>query len=233
MRVLTFPRPVTSYPRVIVGASPDVVSAGAQKNCLETSLMSDDGSAVEQARRGDQRAWRELYDRHADLVFRLAYRVVNDRDTALDIVQEAYVKASAAIADFRGDASFRSWIASITLNEARSWVRRRARAPRVALDRIPEPECGSRPPDRAAADRDLARRALSFVETLPDRQRDAVLLRTTEGLSYREIAETLGTSEGSARVSCHHGLTKLRTYMERLMTAGGPAARAPDAVADR
>ena len=224
---------MTSYPRVIVGTSPDVVSAGAQENSFETGLMPDDGSAVERARRGDQRAWRELYDRHADLVFRLAHRVVNDRDIALDIVQEAYVKASAAIADFRGDASFRSWIAAIALNEARTWVRRQARAPRVALDRVAEPECGSRPADQAVAERDLARRALVFIETLPERQRDAVLLRTTEGLSYREIAELLGTSEGSARVSYHHGITKLRGHMERLMAAGEPAARGPDAVADR
>lgn len=195
--------------------------------------MPDDGPTVERARSGDQRAWRELYDRHADLVFRLAHRVVNDRDVALDIVQEAYVKASAAIADFRGDASFRSWIAAIALNEARSRVRRRGRTPRIGLDRIAEPEDGARGPDQEAADRDLAGRALSFVETLPDRQRDAVLLRTTEGLSYREIAEMLGTSEGSARVSYHHGMSKLRAYMERLLDADPPAAGAPDAAADR
>jgi len=223
---------VTSYPRVIVGTSPGVVSAGALNTCLETSLMSDDGPAVERARSGDQRAWRELYDRHADLVFRLAHRVVKDRDIALDIVQEAYVKASAAIADFRGDATFRSWIATIALNEARSWVRRRARAPRVGLDRVPEPECGARGPDRETVDRDLAGRALSFIETLPDRQRHAVLLRTTEGLSYREIAEMLGTTEGSARVSYHHGMTKLREHMGRLLAADPPSARAPDAAAD-
>lgn len=195
--------------------------------------MSDDGSAVERARSGDQRAWRELYDRHADLVFRLAHRVVNDRDTALDIVQEAYVKASTALADFRGDASFRSWIAAIALNEARSWVRRRARMPRVGLDRIPEPESGHRPQDLAVADRDLAGRALAFIETLPALQRDAVLLRTSEGLPYREVAAMLGTSEGSARVSYHHGMTKLRRHMEGLMAAEEPARRAPDAAVDR
>lgn len=223
---------MTSYARVIVGTSPDVVSAGARVHLLETSLMPDDGSAVERARRGDQRAWRELYDRHADLVFRLAHRVVNDRDLALDIVQEAYVKASRAIADFRGDASFRSWIAAIALNDARSRVRERARWRRIGLGRVPEPASGARGPDREAADRDLAGRALAFIETLPDRQRDAVLLRTTEGLSYREIAEMLGTSEGSARVSYHHGMKKLRCHMERLAAADAPG-QAPDAAADR
>lgn len=193
--------------------------------------MLDDTAVVEQARRGDERAWRELYERHVDLVFRLAFRVVKDRDVALDLVQEAYVKASRAIDGFRGDASFRSWIASIALNEARSWVRKRARAPRVSLEAVPEPVSEERLPDQEVVDGDLAARALGFIETLPDQQRDSVLLRATEGLSYREIAELLGTSEGSARVSYHHGMAKLRAYMERFSDVAGPAdelARGPE-----
>lgn len=60
---------------------------------------------------------------------------------------------------------------------------------------------------------DLAERALTFVRTLPDQQREVILLRATEGLSYREIAEILGTSEGSCRVSYHHGMAKLRGHL--------------------
>lgn len=202
--------------------------------------MLDDRSAVQQARCGDERAWRELYDAHADLVFRLAYRVVNDRDAALDVVQEAFVKASRAIGRFRGDSSFRSWIASITLNEARTWVRKRARGPQVSLDQVSEPVGYDRGADEVVEDADLASRALAFVETLPDQQRDAVLLRTTEGLSYKEIAASLGTSEGSVRVSYHHGMNKLRGHMERFLdgasgaTLGGSlGAAGPEPVSER
>jgi len=177
--------------------------------------MLDETSAVRQARRGDERAWRELYDRHVDLVFRLAYRVVDDRDTALDVVQEAFMKASTALDGFRGDSSFRSWIAAIALNEARSWLRRRGREPTIRLEAGPEPASRARSPEDRVADAELAGRALRLMETLPDQQRDAVLLRTTEGLSYREIADALGTSEGSARVSYHHGMKKLRGMMGR------------------
>lgn len=182
--------------------------------------MLDDHSAVEQARRGDERAWRVLYDRHADLVFRLAVRTIGDREAALDVVQETYVKAARALDGFRGDASFRSWIASIALNEARSCVRRRARKREVALDAVPEPAQGKRAADTAVADADLAARAIAFARTLPDQQRDAVLLRTTEGLSYKEIAAALDTSEGSVRVSYHHGMAKLREHMAALLDAG-------------
>lgn len=179
--------------------------------------MLDDRAAVEQAQLGDESAWRVLYERHVDLVFRLACRVVNDRDVALDVVQEAFVKASRAIGGFRGDSSFKSWIATITINEARSSLRKKGRARQVSLEAVAEPESLERGAEDRVSDRQLAARALEFVGTLPDQQRDAVLLRTTEGLSYREIAAIVGSSEGSVRVSYHHGMTKLREYMNRLL----------------
>lgn len=190
--------------------------------------MLDERSAVEQARRGDERAWRELYERHVDLVFRLAYRVVRDRDAALDVAQDAFVKASLALAGFREESSFRSWIAAIAMNEARSWLRKRDREREISLERTGEPPSGRRSPEERVADADIVARALSFIETLPDQQRDAVLLRAAEGLSYREIAEALGTSEGSARVSYHHGMKKLRKMMSRFAGSGG----APEGVSE-
>ena len=188
--------------------------------------MLDDRSAVEQARGGDERAWRELYELHLDLVFRLAYRVVKDRDVALDVVQEAFVKASRAIDGFRGDASFKSWIASITLNEARSWYRKKSRERAVSLDSVAEPESAVKGAEDVLSDADLAGRAVEFIDTLPDQQRDAVFLRTTEGLSYKEIAAIVGSSEGSVRVSYHHGMTKLREHMKNVLEPeGGDAVR--------
>jgi RNA polymerase sigma-70 factor (ECF subfamily) len=181
--------------------------------------MLDDRAAVEQARLGDERAWRRLYECHSDLIFRLAMRTVGDREAALDIVQETYVKASRALDGFRGDASFRSWLASIALNEARTWVRRTLRKREVSIESIAEPAQTGASADVVVARADLAERALEFIRTLPDQQRDAVLLRTTEGLPYREIAEALGTSEGSVRVSYHHGMAKLREHMMALLEA--------------
>lgn len=59
--------------------------------------MLDDARAVEQARRGDDAAWRILYERHVDLVFRLAMREVGDRDAALDVVQETFIRATRGL----------------------------------------------------------------------------------------------------------------------------------------
>lgn len=178
--------------------------------------MLDDCTAVEQARRGDERAWRHLYESHCDLIFRLVLRTVGNREAALDIVQETYVKAVRGLDGYRGEASIRSWLASIALNEARTWMRRKSRKREVSLDSVPEPIERGLTADAAVARAELAGRALEFIRTLPEQQRDAVLLRTTEGLPYREIAESLGTSEGSVRVSYHHGMAKLREHMAAL-----------------
>jgi RNA polymerase sigma-70 factor (ECF subfamily) len=108
-------------------------------------------------------------------------------------------------------------LASIALNEARTWIRRKSRKREVSIDSIAEPGGSGPSPYAAVAQADLAERALEFIQTLPEQQRDAVLLRTIEGLPYREIAESLGTSEGSVRVSYHHGMAKVREHMAALM----------------
>lgn len=173
--------------------------------------MLDERQAVEQARRGHEAAWRYLYEGHAGFVFRLAVRTTEDRAAALDVVQETFARAAAGIGRFRGESSFRSWLARIAINETTNWVRQRARRRELAIERADHVAAGDRP-DEVAARRDMAERALAFARTLPPQQRDALILRTTEGLTYGEIAKALRTSEGSVRVSYHHAIRKLREH---------------------
>ena len=178
--------------------------------------MLDDHEAVEQALRGDEAAWRHLYERHVDLVFGLALRAVGDRDTAMDVVQETFIRAARGLSGFRKEASFRSWVARIAINETNSWLRRQARRREVSLGPEEMERAGADTgdsPDVEVTRTELAREALEFVRTLPEQQRDVILLRTSEGYSYKEIADLLGTTEGSARVSYHHGLAKLREHL--------------------
>lgn len=173
--------------------------------------MLDERQAVEQARRGHEAAWRYLYEGHAGFVFRLAVRTTGDRAAALDVVQETFASAAAGIGRFRGESSFRSWLARIAINETTNWVRRQARRRELAIERADHIAAGNRP-DEGVARRDMAERALAYARTLPPQQRDALILRTTEGLTYGEIARALRTSEGSVRVSYHHAIRKLREH---------------------
>lgn len=178
-------------------------------------MLLDDARAVEQARRGDERAWRRLYERHADLVFRLALREIGDRDAALDVVQETFLRAARGLDGFRGDASFRTWIARIAVRRTRSWLRERRHRRESPLESAPPRATGreAKASAESVARREMADRALAFIRTLPERQRQTVLLRTTEGLTYRQIAEIVGSTEGSCRVSYHYGMAKLREHL--------------------
>jgi RNA polymerase sigma-70 factor (ECF subfamily) len=182
--------------------------------------MLDERQAVEQARRGHEAAWRYLYEGHADFVFRLAVRTTGNRAAALDVVQETFARAASGIGRFRGESSFRSWLARIAINETTNWVRRRARRRELAIEKADHVAASERP-DEGTARRDMAERALAFARTLPPQQRDALILRTTEGLTYREIGEALRTSEGSARVSYHHAIRKLREHFNVETAAEG------------
>jgi len=96
--------------------------------------MLDERHAVEQARQGNESAWRSLYETYADFVFRLAMQKLGDRDAALDVVQETFIRASTAIDGFRGDSAFKSWIARIAINEATNQIRRQARRREAPLE---------------------------------------------------------------------------------------------------
>ena len=88
---------------------------------------ADDRTLVERATRGDRDAFGALVQRHQDRVFNLAYQVVRNREDALDVAQEAFVKAFASLPSFKGEASFTTWMHRIVVNLAIDCLRRRRR----------------------------------------------------------------------------------------------------------
>lgn len=168
---------------------------------------------MEAARRGDPAAQDRLVSRHHEVAWRVALGVLKDEDAAADAVQDAFLKAFRSLDGFRGDARFRTWLLSIVVNEARGALRRRTRRRESGLDDVGPVADAALPVDRGVVIRDEARRARELVEELPEKQRLAVSLRIDEGLSFREIGELIGSSEGAARVNYHHGIRRLREKM--------------------
>ncbi len=106
---------------------------------------ADDRALVERAARGDREAFGVLVQRHQDRVFNLAYQVVRNREDALDVAQEAFVKAFASLSSFKGEASFTTWMHRIVVNLAIDCLRRRRRGDPTAYDdRLAVPEDGER-----------------------------------------------------------------------------------------
>jgi RNA polymerase sigma-70 factor (ECF subfamily) len=140
--------------------------------------------------------------------------MTKDDDAAQDVVQDAFLKAFRALDGFRGDASFRTWLLTITANEARGALRRSVRLRVTGLDDIAPVASGAVSPADAAVRADESTRARRMLETLPEKQRLSIALRIDEGLSFREIGEVIGSSEGAARVNYFHGIRRLRELME-------------------
>lgn len=177
---------------------------------------ADDSEIVARVRAGDREAFGVLVARHQRMVFALASRMTGSQDEAKDVMQNCFLNAFRQIGGFRGDASFKTWLYGIALNECRMAHRRSDRT--VPLDAIAEPVAPS--PGGHALDRLLLAR---LVARLPEKQRAALVLRVTEDLSFREIGELIGSSEASAKVSYFHAVKKLRGWLDPGRSEGGGA----------
>ncbi|MDR3518943.1 MAG: RNA polymerase sigma factor [Azospirillaceae bacterium] len=152
---------------------------------------------------------------HRTRVRGILVRLVKDDALADDLVQEALLRATDAVASLRGEASLATWLTAIALNLARDHFRAAKRMPRSAsLDdakNIP----ASDQPEGDILRAEMSACILGQVAQLPERQREAVLLHHFGDLSHREIAAALGVSEGNARILLHRGLAALRASLGR------------------
>lgn len=150
---------------------------------------------------------------HRDALRALLTRLLGDSALAEDLAQEALLRAGRAAATRRGEATARTWLFAIALNLARSHFRAAKRAPRLAeldaADSVAAPD----DPERDVLQAEMSGCILGHIERLKPAQKDAVLLHHFSGLSHAEIAATLGTSEGNARVLLHRGLAALRASL--------------------
>jgi RNA polymerase sigma-70 factor (ECF subfamily) len=169
---------------------------------------------VQRGRAGEDAALSALARRHHAAAYRVALSFVHEDDMAQDVVQDAFLKAFRALGGFRADASFRTWLLTITANEAKGALRRQGRRRETALEEASEVRSEEGGPAHEAMVRQEADRARSMLERLPEKQRLSVTLRIEEGLSFKEIGEVIGSSEGAARVNYFHGIRRLREWME-------------------
>lgn len=162
---------------------------------------------------GQQSAYGELMRRHRDAVFRLARGHAGDAAEALDITQETFISAFAALARYDGARPFRLWIARIAINKCHDWARRRA-VRRFFTFARPMEEAGvvadSAPtPEEAAHSQAELRRINAAIAGLPGNLKDVLVLRAIEGASQAEAAHILGISEKAVETRLYRARNKL------------------------
>lgn len=172
----------------------------------------DDGRLVEASQAGSHAAFAVLVERHRRAVYQLCYRFAGNHEDAADLAQEVFLRAYRGLARFRGDASVSTWLYRIGVNASLNRVTPR-RASHVALDEAPELQAGSPDPAAALLASEQAAHVRAAIAQLPDKQRATVVLRVYQGLSHREIAGVLGTTEGAAKANLFHALGNLRKLL--------------------
>lgn len=193
-----------------------------------------DLDAVARARAGDHEAFRVLVERHQARAVRVAARILRDEEQARDAVQEAFLKAYASLDKFEGRSRFYTWLYRLVVNVCLDMRRRDPSGRRVewlagpALEaaRFGDPEAqwgAERSTPAVSLERAELREALvKAVERLSEGQRETLLLREVDGLSYAEIADALDISKGTVMSRLHYARKKV---LRELVSSGalGPS----------
>jgi RNA polymerase sigma-70 factor (ECF subfamily) len=173
----------------------------------------DDTELVRRAREGDRKALDALVGRHQGVVYRFLLGFLKDEDQAADATQDTFLKALGRLEGFRGESSFRTWLLAVARNEALGIIRSHSRRREDALFGAEQVEDGEMAPDEKSVRDEEIRRIRAALDRLPEKQRLSVGLRLFDGMSFREVAEVIGSTEGAARVNYHYGIGRLREWL--------------------
>jgi len=166
-----------------------------------------DRSLVERVQRGDKAAFDVLVRKYQHKIIKLVTRYVHDSTEALDVAQEAFIKAYRALPGFRGDSAFYTWLYRIAINTAKNHLVAESRRPLdhgVDLQDPDQYDMQARlrdvdTPERLLLTEEIQRTVEQAIEQLPEDLRTAIVLREIEGLSYEEIAEAMSCPVGTVR----------------------------------
>ncbi|HEX6807775.1 MAG TPA: RNA polymerase sigma factor [Gemmatimonadaceae bacterium] len=177
-----------------------------------TADEPDDDALIARWRSGDERAATLLVERHAMPLARFVAGLGERRDVE-EVVQDTFVRAFGSLDGFRGESSLRTWLFTI----ARNLVRDRARGRKGRRDVVSIEEWHAATEhdalDAAVADETEARMRRA-VETLTPMQREVFTLRVTDGMSYKEIAAVVSSTEGAARVHYHNAMRAIKEFLD-------------------
>ena len=189
----------------------------------------DDRELVDSARKGDRDAFRTLFDRYHRRAYALAFGVLRHPDDALDVVQDAFIKAHKYLDKFEGNSSFYTWLYRIVMNLAIDHLRKHRRNRSVELDEqhLEEgssigndallPKILGANPGRALLDKEIRARIDVALGELSENHRAVLVMRELEGLSYEEMATAMGCSKGTIMSRLFHARKNMQKRLADLV----------------
>ncbi len=173
--------------------------------------MRSEEQLIEGVKQGSKEDFAKLVGEYQLYALKVAYRFLKDKAMAEDIVQESFIKIYRKIDLFEGRSSFKSWLTQVVLNTCKNKVRKHNRetlgfdTPRSA--RVQGPE-------EISIQLDIGEMLKNEIDLLPDKQKQALILRVYEDLSFKEIAEIMNSPYDTAKANYRHALMKLKDKFE-------------------
>jgi RNA polymerase sigma-70 factor (ECF subfamily) len=177
----------------------------------------EETEVISRCQQGDQEALKEIFDKYHKKVYRIAYGVVRQREEALDIVQEVFIKLFHSIKNFKGRSHFYTYLYRMVMNTAIDHARRAGKQFTSSLDEEgsfePSDEI-EKGPERILLHKELEEKVKLAMDKLPAEQKAALIFRDVEGLSYQEMAEAMGCSIGTVMSRLHYGRKKMQELLK-------------------
>ncbi|MCC7278826.1 MAG: RNA polymerase sigma factor RpoE [Chromatiaceae bacterium] len=186
-----------------------------------------DQELVARAQAGDRRAFDLLVLKYQQKVAGLIGRYLRDPNEVQDVAQEAFIKAYRALAGFRGESAFYTWLYRIAINAAKNHLASRGRRPPrddLEMEVAEQLESGGRlremgTPENHLLSEEIAQTVQKALDELPEDLRTAIVLRELEGLSYEEIAEAMDCPIGTVRSRIFRGRDAIDKRLSPLLTS--------------
>ncbi|MCD6506476.1 sigma-70 family RNA polymerase sigma factor [Candidatus Poribacteria bacterium] len=195
-------------------------------------MRSSDEELMLRCKNGDVNAFELLVSRYQDAVMNFIYHTIGDYHRAEDLCQETFIKVFKNARGYRSKNRFKSWLFKIAANLCRNELRYRRRHPSDSLERIIESEGNadifvdtSPMPDELFERKERAMLVKRAIQSLPENQRLAIVMREYESLRYDEIAYALGCSVGAVKSIIHRARQNLRKILVRYGLEEGYNAR--------
>lgn len=184
-------------------------------------MEPSDRELVKQCQAGEVSAFQELVSRYHQKIYLVSLGMLRNREDALEVAQEAFFRAYRKIHSFQGDSSFYTWIYRIAVNISIDTQRRQKRNPldfRESMDGVLEAQNEvAKDPFLDAHERELREQLNKAIGELTPEHRAVIVLRTLEGMSYKDIGEILGCSEGTVMSRLHYARKKLQEKLSAFL----------------
>ena len=171
---------------------------------------------IERVLKGDTQAYGDIINHYSSRICSVCYGIVHNYEDAQDISQDVFIRAYKSLERFSGRSAFYTWLCSIAINASRDHLRKYSRVKKVELfeDHVSDKKGKQSSPAEDLKNKEVRKTIHSAINELPEEQKQVIILRELDDLSYNEIAKVLNCSEGTVMSRLHYARKKLQERLK-------------------